>query len=221
VTLAIAAAVGSALAAWLWVPAACRRGVLAGERGRRRWRPPVPHRPTPRAHDVATLAAALASELRAGRTPDEAWLAVVGEPAQRLPASALPGSEPARVLERWARSPGWGGLLPVATCWRLADASGGGLADALDRVAVAMRHEHEVGDEVSGQLAAVRATAWVLATVPVLAVVLGQMVGADPLAVLLGTPLGVLCLVLGSSLAAAGWWWLTRQVESVRRTLRW
>jgi tight adherence protein B len=84
-----------------------------------------------------------------------------------------------------------------------------------------MRHEHEVGDEVRGQLASVRATAWVLVTVPVLAVVMGQVVGADPLSVLLGTPLGAGCLALGAALAAAGWWWLSRQVESVRRTLRW
>lgn len=218
--MVVAAALGAA-AAWWWVPAAPRRGVLSrAPRRRRRWRSPAT-RPKPRTLDVAALAAALASELRAGRTPDEAWHAVVTEQPDRLPSAVVPGAAPADVLDRWGRLPGWGGLRPLATCWRLADASGAGLADALDRVAVAMRHEHEVGDEVRGQLASVRATAWVLVTVPVLAVVMGQVVGADPLSVLLGTPLGAACLALGAALGAAGWWWLSRQVESVRRTLRW
>lgn len=217
----VVAAVLTAAAVWLWVPATPRRGALSrAPRRRRRWTPPAT-RAKPRTLDVAALAAALASELRAGRTPGEAWLAVVPAQPDRVPSAVVPGAEPADVLHRWGRIPGWGGLQPLATCWRLADASGAGLADALDRVAVAMRHEHEVGDEVRGQLASVRATAWVLATVPVLALVMGQLVGADPLSVLVGTPLGAVCLALGAALGAAGWWWLSRQVESVRRTLRW
>lgn len=217
----VVAAALAAAAMWLWVPGAPRRGALScAPRRRLQWTPPATRVP-PRTLDVAGLAAALASELRAGRTPGEAWHAVVSEQSDRLPSAVVPGADPADVLHRWARLPGWGGLRPLATCWRLADASGAGLADALDRVSVAMRHEHEVGDEVRGQLASVRATAWVLATVPLLAVVMGQVVGADPLSVLLGTPLGLVCLALGAALGVAGWWWLSRQVESVRRTLRW
>lgn len=220
-TAVVVAAVLAAAAAWWSVPSTPRRGALwRSPRRRGRWAPPAT-RAKPRTLDVAALAAALASELRAGRTPGEAWHAVVTEQSDRLPSAVVPDAEPADVLHRWASIPGWGGLQPLATCWRLADASGAGLADALDRVAVAMRHEHEVGDEVRGQLASVRATAWVLATVPVLAVVMGQVVGADPLSVLLGTPLGAACLALGGALGAAGWWWLSRQVESVLRTLRW
>ena len=220
-SVVVVAALLAAAAVWFWVPSTPRRGALSrAPQRRRRWTPPVT-RARPRTLDVAWLAAALASELRAGRTPGEAWHAVVTDQPDRLPSAVAPGAEPADVLRRWGRVPGWGGLRPLATCWRLADASGAGLADALDRVAVAMRHEHEVGDEVRGQLASVRATAWVLATVPVLAVVMGQVVGADPLSVLLGTPLGAACLALGGALGGAGWWWLSRQVESVRRTLRW
>lgn len=211
-----------AAAVWLWLPRAPRRGALRSSRVRRGVRPPrLPRRPESHARAVATLAAALATELRAGRIPDEAWSAVVAEHVAALPSPTIPGADPATVLSRWAQAPGWSGLAPLATCWRLADSSGSGLADALDRVGVAMRHEHEVSDEVNGQLASVRATAWVLATVPALAVVMGQLVGADPLAVLLGSALGAGCLLLGATLAGLGWWWLTRQVESVRRTLRW
>jgi tight adherence protein B len=84
-----------------------------------------------------------------------------------------------------------------------------------------MRHEHEVATEVDGQLASVRATATVLATLPAVAVAMGHLLGARPVEVLFGTPIGVACLLLGSVLALVGWWWLTSQVESVRKTLRW
>lgn len=214
------AALLAAAAVWWWLPPVSRRGVLAVPTRRLRL-PRRPRRPQSHASDVATLASALASELRAGRMPAEAWASVVDTHAVPLPGTAAAGAHPPVVLDRWARTGGWGGLHPVATCWRLADASGAGLADALDRVAVAMRHEHEVGDEVNGQLASVRATAWVLATVPVPAVVMGELVGASPLSVLFGSAIGAACLALGTAFAGLGWWWLIRQVESVRRTLRW
>lgn len=218
----LVAALLAAGAAWHALAAQPGRGAVVRESPPRLQRVAWTPRPPSRSLDVAALAAALASELRAGRTPIEAWTVVVSAMERtRLPAVAIPGAEPADVLGRWAGVAGWGGLGPLSTCWRLADSSGAGLADALDRLAVAMRHEHEVGDEVRGQLASVRATAWVLATVPVLAVAMGELVGAHPVAVLLGTPLGIACLTMGAGLAAVGWWWLTRQVESVRRTLRW
>lgn len=218
----LTAALLASCAAWLGLPAHPGRGAVAKPSPRRLRRAAWTPRPPSRSLDVASLAAALASELRAGRTPAEAWDVVVADIGRtRLPAAAVPGADPIEVLRRWVGVPGWGGLGPLGTCWRLADSSGAGLADALDRLAVAMRHEHEVGDEVRGQLASVRATAWVLATVPVLAVAMGELVGADPVSVLLGTPLGIACLTMGAGLAAVGWWWLTRQVESVRRTLRW
>ena len=78
-----------------------------------------------------------------------------------------------------------------------------GLADALDRIDEAMRHEHEVATEVDGQLASVRATATVLATLPAVAVAMGHLLGARPVEVLFGTPIGAACLVLGAVLAAA------------------
>jgi tight adherence protein B len=103
----------------------------------------------------------------------------------------------------------------------VADATGSGLADALERVGDAMRHEHDVATEVHGQLTAVRATATVLATLPLVAVAMGHVLGARPLAVLLGSPVGAACLGAGLLLALTGWWWITRQVDAVRRTLRW
>jgi tight adherence protein B len=133
----------------------------------------------------------------------------------------VPGSDVTVVLGRWSRSPGWGGLRAVEICWRLADETGAGLADALDQVAESMRHEHEIAVEVRSQLAGVRATASVLATLPFVLLAMGTLLGADPVGVLVGSTLGRVCLVAGSGLAITGWWWLTAQAASVQRSLRW
>lgn len=138
-----------------------------------------------------------------------------------MPGRYVPDADVVTVLTRWSRVPGWGGLAAVAICWRVADSTGAGLADALDRIGEAMRHEHEVAAEVDGQLASVRATASVLATLPAVAVAMGHLLGARPVEVLLGSVVGAACLAAGATLAVAGWWWLIHQVESVRKTLRW
>jgi tight adherence protein B len=167
------------------------------------------------------LTAALASELRSGRSPDQALNSVLSGWSGELPGRYVPEADIVTLLTRWSRVRGWGGLAAVAICWRVADSTGAGLADALDRIGEAMSHEHEIAAEVDGQLASVRATASVLATLPVVAVALGHLLGAEPLSVLLGSSIGVACLVVGAALASAGWWWLNHQVESARRMLRW
>jgi len=225
--LVLTAAIASGLAAWWWVPTTPRRGPfreLSNCRARRlhaltRWR----RRRARGSHarTVGALTAALASELRSGRTPDQALQSVLSGWADELPGRYIPEVDVVTLLTRWSRVRGWGGLAAVAICWRVADSTGAGLADALDRIGEAMRHEHEVAAEVDGQLAAARATASVLATLPAVAVVMGHMLGAAPLSVLLGTPIGFACLVVGAGLALLGWWWLTHQIESARRMLRW
>lgn len=193
-------------------PSASRRALV-------RWR----HRRSraSQARTIAALTAALASELRSGQTPDQALQAVLASWAAPLPGRYVPDADVVTVLTRWSRVPGWGGLAAVAICWRVADSTGAGLADALDRIGEAMRHEHEVAAEVDGQLASVRATASVLATLPAVAVAMGHLLGARPVEVLLGSVVGAACLAAGATLAVAGWWWLIHQVESVRKTLRW
>ncbi|MCZ3389063.1 MAG: hypothetical protein LH645_08045 [Actinomycetia bacterium] len=222
----LSAALAAGLAAWWQVPAPVRRGPLR-ELGIRRagrvqaltsWRRRASGS---HARTVGALTAALASELRSGRTPDQSLQAVLGGWADELPGRYVPEADVVALLTRWSRVRGWGGLAAVAICWRVADSTGAGLADALDRIGEAMRHEHEVAAEVDGQLAAARATASVLATLPAVAVAMGHLLGAEPLSVLFGTAIGVACLVVGAALVLAGWWWLTRQVESARRMLRW
>jgi tight adherence protein B len=171
--------------------------------------------------EVATLALALAAELRSGRQPEAAWREVIAHAGVALPGAVIAEADVVLVLRRWATHPGWSGLLAIGLCWQLADTSGAGLADALDQVAEAMRHEQEVAAEVQGQLATTKATATVLATLPLVAVGMGSLMGADPLGVLLGTWPGAICLSVGLALAAAGVLWVAGQVADVREVMRW
>jgi len=227
VFLAAAAAMCAAVAGWWWWPSPVRRGPLT-----RRCRPvawlslsDVVRRRgrsvASQAREVGALCSAVASELRSGQPPDAAWGAVLPGWSGPLPGRYVAEADVVTLLTRWARVRGWGGLTAVAACWRVSDTTGAGLADALDRLGGAMRHEHEVAAEVDGQLASVRATAAVLAALPAVALAMGHVLGADPLATLVGSPVGLTCLGLGVLLAAGGWWWLVRQVESVREGLRW
>ena len=223
---ALAAATLMAAGVWWWAMPAPRRTGMPASPVRwleRLWqlRPLRRTAPTSHARDIGALATALSAELRSGQAPELAWSHVIHSWPGPLPGVVVPDTAEVVVLRRWSEHSGWSGLAALAVCWELADASGAGLADALDRVSEAMRHEHEVVVEVQSQLSSVRATAVTLATLPAVAVVMGTVLGADPLDVLLGTPVGLACLAFGATFALVGWWWVQRQVIAVRQVLRW
>lgn len=68
---------------------------------------------------------------------------------------------------------------------------------------------------VASSLAGARATATILAALPVLGVLLGQLVGARPLALLLGGQVGGWLLLIGSTLACGGLLWSDRIADRV------
>ncbi|WP_188283364.1 type II secretion system F family protein, partial [Streptomyces sp. CBMA29] len=106
------------------------------------------------------------------------------------------------------------GLAAVAACWQVAVDGGAGLAAALDRVAAALRADADQRDDLRAQLAGPRSTAVLLALLPLFGVVLGAGLGADPSAVLLHTPAGLLCLVTGGCLEWAGLAWTARIIRA-------
>jgi tight adherence protein B len=97
----------------------------------------------------------------------------------------------------------------------VAEQTGAGLADALDRVAEGLMAEREIVDEIEGQLAGPRATARLLVVLPLFALLLGRTLGADPIGVLLRTTYGWVCLAVGLALLAIGWRWTHAQVRRV------
>jgi len=167
---------------------------------------------------VIDFTIALAAELRGGQAPHQAWARLwpnSGLGSQSPSPADFSNVEPPQVLRVAARSAaGRSGLLRVAACWEVAEHSGSGLADGLSCVAESLQHEREVAAEIDGQLAGPRATVRLLITLPVLALIVGESLGAQPVAVLLTTPYGWLCLGAGSILAGAGWQWVNRQVQT-------
>ena len=69
------------------------------------------------------------------------------------------------------------------------------------------------------QLAGPRATARTLATLPLIGLLLGVLMGADPIGWLLGSALGLGCLAGGAVLTGLGILWTSRIAAGVERQL--
>lgn len=166
---------------------------------------------------VIEACAALSAELRAGTPPGPALARVAVEQpvvARAATAAAL-GGDVARALREAGATPGAGGLVHLGAAWEVAERTGSGLAAAADRVADGLREEAVLRHEVAAQLSSARATARLMAGLPVVGIMLGMSMGADPLGVLLGTPYGLALLAAGLALTACGLWWTSRLVRSV------
>ncbi|MFF5474959.1 type II secretion system F family protein [Streptomyces achromogenes] len=172
-----------------------------------------------RADAVIALCGVLAGEVRAGRQPGAAlaWAARdstgLGDGQAAVVAAARFGGDVPGALAVAARQPGAEGLLGLAACWRVAVDQGAGLAAGLDRLDGALRAERDGRADLRAQLAGARATAVLLAALPVLGLLLGTAMGADPARVLLHTGAGLGCLMAGAVFEAAGMWWATRIVR--------
>jgi tight adherence protein B len=169
---------------------------------------------------VIELCDGIAAELIAGRPADIA-LANAG--------AVLPGlamvTEAARTsddvptaLEHAARTPGFDGLRLLAGCWRVGVDRGGMLATVIEGLADALRDERSHREEVALQLAGPRATARLLAVLPLLGLAMAAALGAHPLRFLFATAPGLLCLGLGTGLDALGLWWTSRLATGAEET---
>ncbi len=163
---------------------------------------------------------ALAAELRAGRDPADALAAaadVARGPAQQALSGAaaavrLGGDVPPALLTVE------GSAVPhvlraLAACWTVCAGSGSGLAASVERLEEGLRSEQAQRRAVDAELAGPRATAGLLAVLPAAGLLLAAGLGADPLHVLLATPVGLVCLVLGLGLDGLGLLWTQRLVR--------
>ncbi|WP_424888403.1 type II secretion system F family protein [Streptomyces sp. XH2] len=167
---------------------------------------------------VIELCGTVAGDLRAGRQPGQALAGVpagdLGPQWAAVAAAARFGGDVPEALRAVAVCPGAEGLHGVAACWRVAVDGGAGLASGLERVAAALSAERDQREELRSQLAGARSTAVMLALLPVLALLMGSALGAAPLRVLLHTPAGLGCLLLGGLLESAGIAWTGRIVRA-------
>lgn len=168
---------------------------------------------TLRLEATATYLGHLVAALRAGSTVEEACTRAAGQ----LPADAP--AELVRELERAAAHARRGGngasiladsevdeLRDVASLWLLSSRLGIPMADLLDsarsRIDNSFRHKQATNAALAGP----RATAVVLSVLPLAGILMGQAMGARPVALLTGGGLGSLLLLAGTVLVCAGFY---------------
>ncbi len=171
---------------------------------------------------VLGLCAALVAELRGGRQPREALdRAGLAWPtgAPRALSAARGGDEVADALKLDAKEPGRGGLRALAVCWQVAEHHGTGLAAGVGQITTSLRTDEEHRRRLAAELAGPRATARLLALLPLVGIAMGQALDAEPLRMLVTTSWGRLALVAGISLEVCGTWWVNRIANDVERSL--
>ncbi|MDX6198891.1 MAG: tight adherence protein [Actinomycetota bacterium] len=165
----------------------------------------------------------LGADLRAGRAAADAFDAAAaiacGPSADALSAAAsaarLGGDVQIALL-----SPGSvvaPTLRALAACWQVCSEAGSGLADAVDRLEEGLRAAEAQRLSVAAELAGPRATAQLLAVLPLAGVGLAAALGAHPLDLLLGTPVGLGCLTVGLGLDGLGVVWTRQLTERAAR----
>ena len=195
------------------------RRLLAWGRSRLDIGPAARRRRSASRASVMRALAGLAAELEAGQLPGPALIRAGGpQPPWRHAISAVRAADDvAGALERDAKATPV--LLQLAACWRVAERTGSGLAASVSRLAVSARAAEDIRAALDGQLAVPRATARMLALLPLIGVGFGVMLGADPVGWLTGTGAGRACLVGGVALSLVGLWWTGRIATAVERRL--
>lgn len=213
---AVTGAVGFAVLIVPGGPAGAALGAVLAVLGRRA----LLRRRVTRARDAerrgaAEAMAVLAAELRSGR-PSAAALACAADVASGATALALAegaravrlGMGAAQVLAGHAGASAVPELLRgLAVCWEVCEGTGSSLGVAVDRLEQALRADAVLRDELEAELAGPRSTALLVAFLPVFGLLLGSGLGGDPVHVLLHTPIGWGCLVVGVGLEIAGAAW--------------
>lgn len=161
----------------------------------------------------------LVNELRAGAHPvcavsaaaTETGATDVGVAMHAVAARARLGAEVAAGL----RSMATGSKLTVywqrlAQCWQLAGEHGLAISALMRAAQQDIVERQRFAERVAAGMAGARATAAILAALPVLAVLLGQLIGAAPIGVLLGKRFGGWLLMAGVLFACGGLLWADR-----------
>lgn len=169
--------------------------------------------------DMAEAIDALTSELESGILATRALTSVASDwPILSSAASASRlGGDVAAALRNAADRPGAEALDRLAAAWEISERTGAAQADVLDRMGRSLRDERDLQREITAGLGPSRATARLLAALPVLGLALGSGVRGESLHVLFGTLIGSLCLAAGVFLACAGLAWVEHIASAAER----
>lgn len=204
---ALAALTVGAAAVWGLAHLPVRPPRAARRRLRREQRLAVRRPQTPDVNEVVTE---VATRLRSGVAPAEAWAAA----AERR---GLPTSMRGDLPEALLALPGGAGTAGALAATRLAAELGAPLADMLDGCAAGILAAQEAEVARSLALAGPIASARLLAAMPLVGLCLGVLVGADPVGQLLGGGLGTAAGGAGVLAAGAGAAWSRALVRRARR----
>ncbi|WP_343599619.1 type II secretion system F family protein [Mycobacterium sp.] len=165
----------------------------------------------------------LVGELRAGAHPVRAFdvaaaetSAAVSQSCRAVAARARLGADVAAGL----RSVAAASALPahwerLAVCWQLASEHGLALSTVMRAAQSDLAARQRFSAHVNSAMAGARATAAILAGLPVLALLLGELFGARPVAFLLAGSAGGWLLVAGVTLLCGGLLWSDRITDRV------
>jgi tight adherence protein B len=165
----------------------------------------------------------LVGELRVGAHPVAAFEAAAGEidgqvadSLRAVAARARLGADVAAGLHDTARKSALASQWDrIAVCWQLAQTHGLSIAALMQTAQRDIAERQSFSSRVRAGMAGARATAAVLAGLPVLGIGLGQMIGADPVRLLLGGGAGGWLLLIGVTLSCAGLLWSDRITAGV------
>jgi tight adherence protein B len=186
--------------------------------------------------DVTRVLVEVATRLQAGTQLAEAWRRSLPHPAppwadevMRAAGAGEVGAvlghwprAPTGPLQRWRQRDAHDGrdVAAAIAAARLAARTGAPLAEVIDVVVAGIAEAAEADQLRTAALAGPRATARLLAWLPAGGIVLGTVLGADPVAVLLGGGVGGLCLVGGGALFLIGHRWVRTLVTAAERAGR-
>lgn len=103
----------------------------------------------------------------------------------------------------------------IAACWQLATDHGLAMSTLMRAAQRDIAERQRFSAQVAAAMAGARATSAILAGLPLLSVLLGQLIGAQPVKFLLGGHAGGWLLVVGVTLACAGLLWADHITDRV------
>jgi tight adherence protein B len=171
--------------------------------------------------ELETAIDVLVGELRVGAHPAQAFAVAADETAgpvadscRAVAARARLGADVAgglrSIAETSAMPTQWNRL---AVCWQLASQHGLAMSTLMRAAQRDIAERQRFSGQVRSAMAGARATAAILGSLPLLSVLLGQLIGADPVAFLLAGHAGGWLLVVGVTLVCSGLLWSDRITE--------
>lgn len=169
---------------------------------------------------VVDYCEALLGELHAGQSAHRALqrCVVVWPRSEAVAMAAALGADVPSALRRLADEvPGAEPAHRLAAAWVLCSSTGAGLAPAVERVLETARDQLALDRLVVAELASARATARLVALLPVVVLSGAQGIGARPWQFLFLTTPGTVCLAGGLALALIGLTWIDRIATAARK----